>query len=122
MTTSSMCSARSLAERCCRSKQASRCCAAPRASKGVIADHSAYSEHLGEELSAAFRETAAVADNDQARESAEHLAGVYGKDRYVAASERRRTRRQAIANRLRELDAIDDSAEVADLEQEENHL
>jgi hypothetical protein len=90
--------------------------------EGVIAGHSAYSEHLGEELSAAFRETAAGADNDQARESAEHLAEVYGKDRYVATSERRRTRRQAIANRLRELDAIDDSAEVADLEQEENHL
>jgi predicted ArsR family transcriptional regulator len=67
-------------------------------------------------LSTAFRETAAAAGHEQAREAAEHLAEVFSKDRYVATNERRRTRRQAIANRLRELDEVDDSAEVADLE------
>jgi hypothetical protein len=90
--------------------------------EGVISNSSAYSEHLGEELSAAFRETAAAARDEQAREAAEHLVKVFAKDRYVSTNERRRTRRRQIAERLRELDAFEDSAEVADLEQEEKHL
>ena len=35
--------------------------------QGVIADMSAYTEHLGEELSMAFREAADAADDEQAR-------------------------------------------------------
>jgi hypothetical protein len=90
--------------------------------EGAISNSSAYSEHLGEELSAAFRETAAAARDEQAREAAEHLAEVFAEDRYVATNERRRTRRREIAERLRELDAFEDSAEVADLQHEEEHL
>ena len=37
-------------------------------------------------------------------------------------NERRRARRRQIAERLRELDAREDTAEVSDLEQEEQHL
>jgi hypothetical protein len=90
--------------------------------EGAISNSSAYSEYLGEELSAAFRESAAAAGDEQAREAAEHLAEVFAKERYVATNERRRTRRREIAERLRELDAFEDSAEAADLEQEEQHL
>jgi hypothetical protein len=90
--------------------------------EGVISGSSVYSEHLGEALSAAFRETAAGATDERARKAAEHLVEVFAKDRYVATNERRRIRRREIAKRLRELDAFEDSAEVADLEREEGHL
>jgi hypothetical protein len=89
---------------------------------GTISDSSAYSEHLGEELSAAFRKTAAAAGDGPTREDAEHLAEVFAKERYAATNERRRVRRREIAQRLRRLDAFEDSAEVADLQQEEDHL
>ena len=85
---------------------------------GVIADSDAYTEHLGEQLSRAFRERAS-ADND---ERAAHLAEVYAKDRYVATNERRRVRRRAIAERLRAVNLSEDTAEAADLQAEEQHL
>jgi hypothetical protein len=94
-------------------RRSARILACSALSDGLSSD---YSEHLGEELSAAFRETAAAARDEQARKAAEHLAEVFGKDRYVATNERRRTRRREIAERLREPDAFEDSAEVADLE------
>jgi hypothetical protein len=50
------------------------------------------------------------------------VAELFAKDRYVATNERRRTRRREIAERLRQLDAFEDSAELADLEQEDQHL
>jgi hypothetical protein len=62
-------------------------------------------------LSTAFRETAAAAGDEQAREAGEHLAEVFSKDRCVATNERRRARRQELAKRLRELD---DSADDPD--------
>lgn len=90
--------------------------------EGVIADSADYTEHLGEELSRAFRETAQAADDERARERAAHLAEVYAKDRYVTTNERRRERRRAIAERLRAVNLKEDTAEVADLEHEEQHL
>jgi hypothetical protein len=90
--------------------------------EGVLANSSDYSEHLGEELSRAFRETAAASDDARTREVAAHLAEVYSKERYVATNERRRVRRREIAERLRAINMTDDTAEVADLAQEEDHL
>lgn len=88
--------------------------------QGVIANSSDYSEHLGEELSAAFR--AAAAGSKQGRDAAEHLAGVFAKERYAATNERRRIRRREIVERLSELDEIENSAEMSDLQHEETHL
>jgi hypothetical protein len=90
--------------------------------EGVLTNSSDYSEHLGEELSARFRETATAAGDARTREAAAHLAEVYAKERYAATNERRRIRRREIAERLREINMTDDTAEVADLAQEENHL
>jgi hypothetical protein len=83
---------------------------------------SAYTEHLGEELSMAFREAADAADDEQTREIAAHRAEVFARERYEMTNERRRLRRREIAERLRELDSREDTAEVSDLEQEEQHL
>jgi hypothetical protein len=90
--------------------------------EGVVANSSDYSEHLGENLSAVFRETAVAAVDEQTREAARHRAEVYAKDRYAATNERRRARRREIAEQLAELDPIEDSAAISDLEQEESHL
>jgi uncharacterized Ntn-hydrolase superfamily protein len=90
--------------------------------EGVLANTSDYSEHLGEELSRAFSKKAAAAGDARTRKAAAHLAEVYSKDRYVATNERRRVRRREIAERLREINMTDDTAEVADLAQEEDHL
>jgi hypothetical protein len=90
--------------------------------QGVIADMSAYTEHLGGELSMAFREAADAADDEQTRDLAAHRAEVFARERYVMTNERRRVRRRQIAERLRELDAREDTAEVSDLELEEQHL
>jgi hypothetical protein len=90
--------------------------------EGSFSNSSDYSAHLGEELSAAFRKTAATAADEHARGAAEHLAEVFAKDRYAATNERRRKRRREIAERLTELDVFEDSAEVSDLMQEEEHL
>ena len=87
--------------------------------QGAIADMSAYTEHLGEELSMAFHEAAEAADDEQARELAAHRAEVFAREQYVMTNERRRARRRQIAERLRELDAREDTAEISDLEQEE---
>ena len=70
----------------------------------------------------AFREAADAADDEQARELAAHRAEVFARERYVMTNERRRARRRQIAERLRELDTREDTAEVSDLEQEEQHL
>jgi hypothetical protein len=53
---------------------------------------------------------------------AAHRADVFAKERYAVTNERRRERRRQIAERLRELNASEDTAEVSDLEQEEQHL
>jgi hypothetical protein len=90
--------------------------------QGVLAGSDAYTEHLGDVLSRAFRETAETADDERVRERAAHLAEVYATDRYVATNERRRARRREIAERLRAVNLTEDTAEVADLEQEEHHL
>src|SRR4051812_47342176 len=90
--------------------------------EGVLAGTDAYTEHLGEVLSRAFRETAEAADDERVRDRAAHLAEVYATERYVATNERRRARRREIAERLRAVNLTDDTAEVADLEQEEHHL
>ena len=86
--------------------------------QGVIAGSDAYTEHLGEVLSTAFRERADADDDERAA----HLAEVYAQDRYLATNERRRARRRAIAERLRAVNLSEDTAEVADLEAEEQHL
>jgi hypothetical protein len=90
--------------------------------QGVIGDMNAYTEHLGEELSMGFREAARAADEEQARELAAHQADVFARERYIMTNERRAARRRQIAERLRELNAREDTAEVSDLEQEEQHL
>jgi len=86
--------------------------------QGMIAGTDAYTEHLGEVVSRAFRERANADDDERAA----HLAEVYAKDRYVATNERRRARRRAIAERLRAVNLSEDTADVADLEAEEQHL
>ena len=98
------------------------CRAGPARIQGVIADMSAYTEHLGEEFNMAFREAADAADDEQARAVAAHRADVFARERYVMTYQRRGARRRQIAERLRELDAGEDTAEVSDLEREEEHL
>jgi hypothetical protein len=90
--------------------------------QGVLAGSDAYTEHLGDVLSRAFRETAETAEEERVRDRAAHLAEVYATDRYVATNERRRARRREIAERLRAVNVAEDTADVADLEQEEHHL
>ena len=56
----------------------------PVRNQGVIADMSDYKEHLGEELSMAFREAADAAEDEQARELAAHRADVFARERCAA--------------------------------------